>query len=187
MAAIASRAGVSRQTVHNQFGGAQGLKLAVLDSCRAALLEPFEQVPGQPDTRTALAAYAESALRQMRTVRYHRALRAMERVLPEDITRANAICAEISQECSSSLRDFLVREMKAGRLKCPSGRGRRRVPRPDSGGDPSAHARRLVRRRRDLRRVKRGGHRGGPISGTVGCGPEETAPSSARRPKRLAG
>ena len=37
LAAIASRAGVSRQTVHNQFGGAQGLKLAVLDSCRAAL------------------------------------------------------------------------------------------------------------------------------------------------------
>ena len=83
-------------------------------------LEPFEQVPGQPDTRTALAAYAESALRQMRTVRYHRALRAMERVLPEDITRANAICAEISEACTSSLRDFLEREMRAG---TPDGRG----------------------------------------------------------------
>ena len=188
LAAIASRAGVSRQTVYNQFGGAQGLKLAVLDSCRAALLEPFAQVPGQPDTRTALAAYAESALRQMRTVRYHRALRAMERVLPEEITRANAICAEISQECSSSLRDFLVREMKAGRLKCPD---------PDEAaaefraltvagtqvrmlaglfdaaeiGDASKKARTAADRFLEL----------------YGCGPEETAPPSARPPKRLAG
>lgn len=188
LAAIASRAGVSRQTVYNQFGGARGLKPAVLDWCRAALLEPFQQVPGQSDTRTALAAYAEYALRQMHNARYHRALRAMERVLPDDITRANAICAEISQECSSSLRDFLVREMKAGHLKCPDPyeaaaefraltvagtQVRMLAGLFDAAeiGDASKKARTAADRFLEL----------------YGRGPEETAPPSARGPKRLAG
>ncbi len=117
LAAIASRARVSRQTVYNQFGGAPGLKRAVLDWCRAALREPFQDFPAQSDTRTALAAYAESALKHMRTARYHRAVRAVGRVLPDDKALANAICAEISGDCTSSLRAFLEREMRAGRLK----------------------------------------------------------------------
>jgi hypothetical protein len=53
----------------------------------------------------------------MRTARYHRAVRAVGRVLPDDKALANAICAEISGECTSSLRAFLEREMRAGRLK----------------------------------------------------------------------
>lgn len=117
LAAIASRARVSRQTVYNQFGGAQGVRRAVLNWCEAALREPFENFPAQSDTRTALAAYAESALRHMGAARYHRAIRAVGRVLPDDKTLANAICAEISEACTSSLRDFLEREMRAGRLK----------------------------------------------------------------------
>lgn len=117
LAAIAGRARVSRQTVYNQFGDAQGLRRAVLNWCEAALREPFQNFPAQSDTRTALAAYAESALRHMRTARYHRAIRAVGRVLPDDKTLANAICAEISGECTSSLRAFLEQEMRAGRLK----------------------------------------------------------------------
>jgi AcrR family transcriptional regulator len=117
LAAIASRARVSRQTVYNQFGGAQGVRRAILNWCEAALREPFENFPAQSDTRTALAAYAESALRHMGAARYHRAIRAVGRVLPDDKTLANAICAEISEACTSSLRDFLEREMRAGRLK----------------------------------------------------------------------
>jgi len=53
----------------------------------------------------------------MRTARYQRAIRAVGRVLPDDKTLANAICAEISEACTSSLRDFLEREMRAGRLE----------------------------------------------------------------------
>ena len=118
LAAVASRAQVSRQTVYNQFGDAQGLRRgAVLNWCGAALREPFQNIPAQSDTRTALAAYVESALRRMRTARYHRAIRAVGRVLPDDKTLANAICAEISEACTSSLRDFLEREMRAGRLE----------------------------------------------------------------------
>lgn len=117
LAAVASRAGVSRQTVYNQFGDAQGLRRAVLIWCEAALREPFQNFPTQSDTRTTLAAYAESALRHMRTARYQRAIRAVGRVLPDDKTLANAICAEISEACTSSLRDFLEREMRAGRLE----------------------------------------------------------------------
>jgi AcrR family transcriptional regulator len=83
LAAIASRARVSRQTVYNQFGDAQGVRRAVLNWCEAALREPFENFPAQSDIRTALAAYAESALRHVRTARYQRAIRALGRVLPD--------------------------------------------------------------------------------------------------------
>lgn len=117
LAAIASRAGVSRQTVYNQFGGAPGLKRAVLDRCRAALREPFEEFPDQSDTRVALAAYAESALMRMRDARYQRAVRALVRVLPDDKVLANAICAQISEDCTASLRAFLRQEIRAGRLE----------------------------------------------------------------------
>ncbi len=120
LAAVASRARVSRQTVYNQFGGAQGVRRAVLNWCEAALREPFETFPAQSETRTALAAYAESALRHVGAARYHRAIRAVGRVLPDDKTLPNAICAEISEACTSSLRDFLEREMRAG---TPDGRG----------------------------------------------------------------
>ena len=117
LAAIAGRARVSRQTVYNQFGGPPGLKRAVLDWCRAALREPFQDFPGQSDTRTALAAYAESALMRMRDARYQRAVRALVRVLPDDKVLANGICAQISEECTASLRAFLRQESTAGRLE----------------------------------------------------------------------
>lgn len=117
LAAIARRARVSRQTVYNHFGGVPGLKRAVLDWCRAALQEPFQEFPAQSDTRAALAAYAESALKHMRTARYHRAVRAVGRVLPDDKALANAICAEISKDCTACLRAFLRQETRAGRLK----------------------------------------------------------------------
>ncbi|MFN3836100.1 MAG: TetR/AcrR family transcriptional regulator [Brevundimonas sp.] len=51
LAAVASRARVSRQTVYNQFGGAQGVRRAVLNWCEAALREPFETFPAQSETR----------------------------------------------------------------------------------------------------------------------------------------
>lgn len=117
LAAVACKAGVSRQTVYNQFGGAAGLNRAVLERCRAALCEPFEDFPDQPDSGVALAAYVESALMRMRGARYRRALRALVQVMPDDKAVANALCAQISADCTASLRAFFRQETRAGRLE----------------------------------------------------------------------
>jgi TetR/AcrR family transcriptional regulator, mexJK operon transcriptional repressor len=116
---IARRAGVSKQTVYNHFGGKTELVQAMCERRVTEITAPLSDPRAVEDPQTALAGYARELLTFLLTPRYTALIKAAI-VSAEDLPDAAAAMYQAGPRASRrKLADFLRVETEAGRLACP--------------------------------------------------------------------
>lgn len=116
---VAQRAGVSRQTVYNQFGGREGLLRALIEVRRSEVVAPLDAAkPGDTPEQT-LAAYALALMRRWVSPGAVALMRVAIAAAGEHPELARIVLLAGPREGRARLAMFLRQEHALGRLTVP--------------------------------------------------------------------
>lgn len=113
---IARRAGVSKQTIYNHFGGRADIVRALADRRANLVTAPLAQPGAAEDPETALYGYARSLLEAVATVRHSEVMRMSILHAAEHPDLAEIIFNAGPRTSRRRLAEFLAQEDRAGRL-----------------------------------------------------------------------
>lgn len=116
---IARRAGVSKQTVYNHFGGREEIVRALADRRADLIAAPLEEPGAAEDPETALYGFARSLLTAAATVRHADFMRLTILSAVDHPDLAEIIFSAGPRASRRRLADFLAAEHEAGRLCVP--------------------------------------------------------------------
>jgi AcrR family transcriptional regulator len=114
---IARRAGVSKQTIYNHFGGREEIVRALADRRASFVAAPLAEPGAAEDPETALYGYARSLLDAVATARHSEVMRMSILHASEHRDLAEIIFNAGPRTSRRRLAEFLAAEHEAGRLE----------------------------------------------------------------------
>ncbi len=117
MAAIARRAGVSKQTVYNHYGSKAELLRALMSRRVDQITAPLRTADAVDNPREALEAYARSMLATVAGAKGYSVMRVVIQSAGEMPDIAREVYEAGPRQARRQLAEFLRRESQLGRLK----------------------------------------------------------------------
>jgi len=114
---IARRAGVSKQTVYNHFGGREEIVRALAERRSSAVSAPLARPGAAEDPETALYGYARVLLEAITSARHAQVMRLTILSAAEHPDLAEIIFSAGTRTSRRRLAEFLAEEDRAGRLR----------------------------------------------------------------------
>jgi AcrR family transcriptional regulator len=114
---IARRAGVSKQTVYNHFGGREEIVRALAERRSSAVTAPLAKPGAAEDPQTALYGYARVLLEAVTSARHAQVMRLTILSAAEHPDLAEIIFSAGTRTSRRRLAEFLAEEDREGRLR----------------------------------------------------------------------